>query len=213
MSTNEFEPTPYKEISPVVRYFSDLHWKGDSFIDMRLSLERLIEVSGINMDGREIDSHVRRLLPNYDDTDSNPLEMKNAFTVLPLEVVAPYVDAMYNLRDLDKWYEQMLPYIKHLAEPQHDSECLSSTSFAFSNSCDYSSICPVVYTAKYLEADLFEREFSSHIYENDPIMAFEVAQRKEVLAVAHGFRTPAQANRMLEAYQDAFSERFSNHAD
>lgn len=215
MSMKEFEPTPppSEGINPIMRYFSDLHFKGDSFIDMRIAIERMAEESDIPLAGEEMDALVGQMLPLYSDFEMNSDVLYDTFTVLPLVVLAPYIDANKNIRDVKKWYDSVLAHIRARARKVHDDGCYDSVSFSFNNACQHSTLCPLIYTAKHLEADLFETEFDSDKYNHDRLITFEVVQLKEKLAVERGFRSQTQANGMLTEYREAFWDKFHNPED
>lgn len=208
MNSPEFQPEPAEEISPLRRYFSDLHYKRGSYIDMKIAAEKYVLACGVTRDedmaSALVDVHLQEYVPG--DGRRNR-EIRDMLTTLPLFLVSDYADTRMNLRDARKWYKETLDYIAARQHKDHSFQCLEHPSFAFKAAlCEHSDNCPVITTAKVLDEHIFDTEdhMRTPFYTEDPLGVFEVTVMKQRLAAEYGYVHGTVAARRIEEYAQVF---------
>jgi hypothetical protein len=205
MSTQEFESTP-DAITPPQRYFSDVIYKSNSYVDMLISLEKYMELSGVGMSQAEIAELVGDGLHALDyQSELSKKELRDIFTILPFLVIGPVVDEKKGIADVRKWYDDALAYLRVGMRKAHGDECLDSPHFAFSNQCEHGQHCPLISVAKYLEADLFDTDFSTPKYDHDTLTRYAIAVEKERAAMKHKLRGREQGEGMIAYFQKNYT--------
>lgn len=206
MSTQEFEPTP-EAISPQQRYFSDVIYKADSYIDLLIALEKYTELSTGGGLGQ---AETAVLIQNGLDAlgyqpELSKKDLRDIFTILPFLVIGPIIDETRGISEAKQWYDGALSYLRVGMRKAHTNDCLDSPSFAFSNHCEHGKQCPLISVAKYLELDLFDTDFSTPKYDHDTLTRYGIAVEKERLAMKYSLRDKYQGERMISHFQKNYS--------
>ena len=205
MSTQEFESTP-DAITPPQRYFSDVIYKSNSYVDMLISLEKYMELSGVGMSQIEISELIGDGLGVLEyQPELSKKELRDIFTILPFLVIGPIIDETKGITAARKWYDDALAYLRVGMRRVHTNDCLDSPSFAFSNECEHGAHCPLVSVAKYLESDLFDTDFTSPKYDHDTLARYTIAIEKERAAMKYNLRAKHQGEGMISYFQKNYS--------
>lgn len=214
MSSAEYEPTQPHDISPIKRYYSDVFYKSNSMGDMIIAAEKLLELNGITLSQDEFTSRSAEVLPLYTDHAINTPEMYDRYLTLPLVLAGPTIDRTWKLQDVRAWYSSTLDHIRTRAakDTGHSVQCLESASFAYSHACERGLHCPYIFTAKYMERQMFDEYFDLPGYDKDLVIMPQVAIAKERLAQRYVFRTEYQAEVMIRAYDDRVRAEMARRA-
>jgi len=208
MKNPELPPEPQEELSPLRRYFSDVHYKRSSYFDMRVAAAKFVIAHNVTPDEVEADRIVDAVLPYYEyDKDITDLNLYDLMTTLPLLLVGEYVDTKMNLRDVRAWYDTTLTAIRQWTRPDHTAACLESPAFAFMPAvCAHGDHCPVITVAKYMDGPIFhsEEEMKGERYDADPIGMQEVVVMKQRLSLEHGYASATAVDERIAAYQKRF---------
>jgi hypothetical protein len=209
MNFSEYEPEPSKEISPLRRYFSDVHYYHDRYFEMRTAIEKYVIASGAAADETAAGEMIDQWLPAYDEVEAGVgTDIHDILVTLPLVLVSQHVDAHMNLRDARAWYESMLVSIRTKMDSAHTTGCLDSAYFAFTPAqcSDHHAHCPVITTSKLLDQHIFdtEDEMNTGAYATDPLSVHEFLSMKQALAKEHGFVSPTVSDDRLEKYRQRF---------
>ncbi len=171
MATHEFEPTP-NELTPLTRFYGDLRYKGDSYIDLLIAAERLLEVE-VGYEGeRDRDS---RYIPTAEQYEADPRIASEQFMLLPIKYIAPRFDnGSIEIADLKKWYEEMTGFIMDRTSKFHTQACLDHGTISSVASCPMSEECPLTYLSDYLQKGVRSRDFKQVEYVVEPERTYRV---------------------------------------
>jgi len=209
MSSEEFEPTPLPPGPlPLGRFYSDMLYKTDSPADMIISAERFLVESGACPTDIVASFEVTYQIEVPGGPPLSLEELHDVCVTIPLRSAGLHMEEAFTFEEVQAWYKTVVASIRSRMRPVHTLGCLDSPTFAAHDGCEYGRECPVIYTAKYLEEDLFEANFDTPKYKNTPYDAQKLAIEKENIAVLYGFRTKAQGSVMIDFFRENFAASF-----
>lgn len=213
-SSAEKEPAEPQELTPISRYYSDVYYKSTKPGDMLIAIDKLLELNHISLSDDEQQARTAEVFPGYDDYTVSAAEMYDRYLTLPLALVGPTVDREWKLQDTKVWYSETLGLIRSHAKQYrgHDTQCLDVPSFAYSHRCEHSGHCPYIFTAKYMERQMFDENFSLPPYDTDLVVTQGVAVAKERLAYRYGYRSERQIEGLIREYEARVREELGRRA-
>jgi len=204
MANAEFEPTP-SEITPTHRYYSDLNYCSESYFDLTVAAEKLLVQSQVMTEDESTDWLYDDFIPTATAFERDPDLALEQFSLMPLRLLAPYVNESWSRSDLLDWYDESLGFIKLLNKDLHGKSCHPPREYMTSGlSCKQSPECPLLYSKAYLENEALSMDFDQPEYILDPINTSNVALLKVYLASKHGLTLKTEAEVISDRYMKGF---------
>ena len=195
------------EMTPVRRYYSDLLYKPDSYVDLQISAERLLEQEGLSTSSQTYDALYGVVLPTPNEFNDDPEKGFNRFVTFPFDVIGSFVDATYLPSVLSRWYEDAAQHIRMVTDLSPTDTCYNVSSEA-SQGCGHGFTCPRRFMAARLILPVKEVDFDTVEYLIDPYRARAVALEKFDVAKRLAMIMVPDYSAYSDDYMGRFSERF-----
>ncbi len=199
MPQQEYEPVP-SGISPIIRYYNDLHYAGYQTAGLLTCVDRLfVEVTGQSPS----DEMTRTLFEDIDERES-----REALLLLPLEMLGPTIECGLPPNEVESQYKKAYAWIKRLSEQYHDNSCLSDPVASGDYHCDNSAICPLRAAGHYMMEPVIEADFILPEYSFDPMAAYQMAVAKAKAFLACFDDYPLYYQTYIDRYEQLFVDEF-----
>jgi len=175
MAMQEFEPSP-EEMSSIKRFYNDIENKADSYIDLQIAAEKLLEQEGLGEVGQSYDHMCGILFPSIEQYNADPQTALDRFMMFPLDVIAPWVEMTQSVTDAISWYDRTARQINLFTAKNHRDECYDLSINCIG--CRQSEVCPRRYLSQRLQESVSNPNFGSPDYSFDPYRSRELALDK-----------------------------------
>lgn len=205
-----------EQVKSLDRFFFDIVRKPDSYTDLIIAAEKLIESLPF-IEPSMVQTYVDMndwLLPldqRMFDTLNNS-ERVERYALLPFASIGPSLETyelQQNLPDLvgvRDWYSAAIKQFIRIAKPDHDESCLESTrSTDEIVPCESRDmICPLHFVAIALRRDITMPDFSDVAYQINPDMKKALAETKINLYAKYKFEDSESVAEYKKKYYDDF---------
>ena len=179
------EREPLGERSAVSRYYNAISMPQLSLSAVMFAVEDFYEGTSVVDDDDSLEM-IRRNVKDLISTTRTLELLRERLMVLPLLMVAPYVELSRSPEQVGAWYKDVVGHVLGNAKPIHDAACAQLMQpDKMPDECNSSRLCPVIKTANELVMPIYEPDFNDLPYRLDPRQAFLVAKAK--LGVAKAF--------------------------
>jgi hypothetical protein len=213
MSKGEFDSDP-TGLSPLRRYHNDISKglkHGFNKVDIHTTLSKLFLAEGVLDDNADMEP-----LFGYIDTI---LEQKvdvriqfEQFMLLPLREIAPLIEVTRTPKQIAKWYEENLFYLKPFNDNDHDYQCIEESMIDLTDACVNSNECPYVVASRVLTADIYNPDFNNLDYQYDHVRKFRIVMKKLHIAKNDNVFKAAYSEMDEEEYLNRYYRFFPEYS-
>lgn len=197
----------YDDMSPIRRYYCDVHSSYTKSVEIVMSFEDLLRSQGMIDDSTPLEP-LRKSLFSIAETSATPAHARERYILLPLEIVAPFIDQTMKLDDQKAWYKDTISHIKPWLAPDHTELCIEQSQ-TDSLECINGDACPLIIAYKHLVDDICQFDPDDTAYILDPKKAYGFARMKMEVATMYGLMSVKAAAFHLREYDKLFAQSFS----
>lgn len=205
----EREPTPYDDMSPVRRFYNDVLILPSNPVDIMVTFEQLLASENLIDDMDDIEG-LRTLIVHMFETTSHKRVLKEQYMLMPLRLMAPYLDTINAIEDLEAWYDDAVSHLVSFTKNHHGDRCLDDANGYETDSCVKSKDCPVVVAARFLSEPMTDPDFNSIDYMIDPARSRDIATMKLNVAAKRNLVGQETAQTRKATYDVRYAIRFTN---
>lgn len=197
-----------QQLSALTHYYGNLKRRDEYWIDLIFAAEELIK----QHDHRSVVTYetleANGFIPSKEVFSSNHSMAMEQFTLLPLNVIAPQVDMLYDIDAARKWYEYVTAYTLRSVAGVHATKCLGMTDKTFPTMCRQSLECPVKSLQATLVGDIVQPNFESVGFLINPKRQIDLADMKLDIAIDNKLEYPQYAYALSTQCHREYDSRF-----
>ena len=197
-----------EQLNALTHYYGNLRHRDEYWVDLLFAAEELIK----QHDNQSVITHqileANGFIPGKAAFSGNHNAAMEQFTLLPLNVLAPQVDMLYDINSARKWYEYVTAYILRSTQTTHTRRCLDLTEKIFPTMCRQSLECPVKALQASLVGDIVQPDFESVGFLIDPRRQIDLADMKLDVAIDNQLEYPQYAYALSTQCHRKYDSRF-----
>lgn len=211
MATSEFEPTP-AEMDPTKRFYNDFHYKKDSYVDLYISAEKMIESAFVlsgevfreNVLAKLVGDMSANILPASVQFGLHETQAQDAFLRAPLFMADVFMEGLSGFDQFRAWHTRLAEQILVKTSDVHSRECLAIGGIADGDGCMYSEVCNHRMVRAHLVGPAQYDKFEGLEYVVDAERAKSLVIAKLEVAKEHRLVSKDEADRFRNTYTRGF---------